>query len=310
LTDNRRSVVAMPRSGHPQRSRRSVAVATPPPQPRMRAAPTHSDTVSPGTAGAVACATRRSARRRAKDAATSAASRAAAGTFGGPQGGVEGRAGGASPSAASAQSATGTAAILAPVAAHAAAGGGSGPRRPLSVGARGAGTPHATVNPSRFTPPTTAVGCGGHPAPPLPPPDGSNTLDGAPSPPLVATAAAATPARPSPPRSPPPPGGSASPDRPSRPLVVAPAVHLHGGLRGEVMAVLSAGFEAFRDGAHWVTECNMVSRLFLDNTNVGRRLIRLGCLPGCADAETTADGTPVARVVPLPSGSPPRRAPV
>ena len=76
------------------------------------------------------------------------------------------------------------------------------------------------------------------------------------------------------------------------------------------MAVLSAGFEAFRDGAEWVTECNMVSRLFLDNTNVGRRLIRLGCLPGCADAETTADGTPVARVVPLPSGSPPRRAPV
>lgn len=48
----------------------------------------------------------------------------------------------------------------------------------------------------------------------------------------------------------------------------------------------------------------------MDNTNVGRRLIRLGCLPGCADAETTADGTPVARVVPLPSGSPPRRAPV
>ena len=80
----------MPPSGHPQRSRRSVTAAAPPPQPRMRAAPTHSVTVSPGTAGAVAFATRRSARRRAKDAAASAASRAAAGIFGGPQGGVEG----------------------------------------------------------------------------------------------------------------------------------------------------------------------------------------------------------------------------
>jgi len=79
------------------------------------------------------------------------------------------------------------------------------------------------------------------------------------------------------------------------------------------MAVLSAGFEAgfeaFRDGAEWVTECNMVFCHFLDNTNVGRRLTRLGCLPGSANAETTADGEPVARVVPLPSGSPPRRAP-
>jgi len=28
------------------------------------------------------------------------------------------------------------------------------------------------------------------------------------------------------------------------------------------MAVLSAGFEAFRDGAEWVTECNMVSTFF------------------------------------------------
>jgi len=91
----------MPPSGLPQHSRRSVTAAAPPPQQRMRAAPTHPATVSPGTASAEACATRRSARRRAKDAAASAASRAAAGAFGSPQGGVEGRAGGAFRSTAS-----------------------------------------------------------------------------------------------------------------------------------------------------------------------------------------------------------------
>ena len=78
-----------------------------------------------------------------------------------------------------------------------------------------------------------------------------------------------------------------------RDLVVAPALHLHGGLTGEVTAELSTGYERFEEGVESVSHIKLVKRLFLSNAVVGRRLIRLCLLPGCPDAasETLTEGT-------------------
>ena len=48
-------------------------------------------------------------------------------------------------------------------------------------------------------------------------------------------------------------------------------------------------------------------RLFLSAAAEANRVFRLGCLPGCADAAISAAGVPTQRVVPLPTGAPPRR---
>lgn len=63
-----------------------------------------------------------------------------------------------------------------------------------------------------------------------------------------------------------------------RDLVVAPAVHLHGGPGGEVTAELSAGRIQWVDGLNAYTVRNLVDRLFSWAPEDGGRLIRLGCL--------------------------------
>jgi len=45
-----------------------------------------------------------------------------------------------------------------------------------------------------------------------------------------------------------------------------------------VTAELSAGYEHFEDGVEGVSHINLVMRLLLSNSDVGRRLIRLGLL--------------------------------
>jgi len=65
---------------------------------------------------------------------------------------------------------------------------------------------------------------------------------------------------------------------------------------GGVEAELSAGLLLFVDGADYVTAKNLGMRLFVGVTNVGTRLIRLGCLPGCPKAAAEAAvGGPNAR---------------
>ena len=75
-------------------------------------------------------------------------------------------------------------------------------------------------------------------------------------------------------------------------LVVAPAVHMHSGLKGEVTAQLSAGYEQFEACVAVVPPVNLVKRLLLSQVDVGRRLIRVGVLPGRPDAsiEALAEG--------------------
>jgi len=80
-------------------------------------------------------------------------------------------------------------------------------------------------------------------------------------------------------------------------------------MRGDVTAVLSAGYEQFFDAEDSLTPRNLVGRLFLSAAAEANRVIRLGCLPGCADADLSAAGVPTQRVVPLPTGAPPRRTP-
>ena len=53
-------------------------------------------------------------------------------------------------------------------------------------------------------------------------------------------------------------------------------------------AELSAGYEHFDDGVEGVSHINLVKRLLLSNSDVGRRLIRLGLLQGCPDAASEA----------------------
>jgi len=105
-------------------------------------------------------------------------------------------------------------------------------------------------------------------------------------------------------------GGGASPTPPPRSLVVAPVVHLHGGMRGEVTAALSAGCEEFFDNEDTLTPRNLVGRLFLSSAADANRIFRLGCLPGCADATTSTSGVATLPIVTLPTGAPPRRTPV
>ena len=80
-------------------------------------------------------------------------------------------------------------------------------------------------------------------------------------------------------------------------LVVAPTVHLHSGpMGGGVEAELSAGHLLFVDGADYVTARNLVMCLFFGFNEVGTRLVRLGCLPGCPEeAAAAAMGGPHAR---------------
>jgi len=47
-----------------------------------------------------------------------------------------------------------------------------------------------------------------------------------------------------------------------------------------VEAELCAGHILFVDGADYVTAKNLIMRLFFGVTDVYKRLIRLGCLPG------------------------------
>lgn len=190
----------------------------------------------------MACATRPSVPLCSNDAAASGRRRAAATALKLPPVKVQDRRGGAYPSAASPPSAKGMAEILTPVAAHAAAGSGCGHWQPFSVGAPVAGSSHAKVAPRRLAPKTTAADPECHPAPPVPSPNVSNMVCGAPSETMFFTATAASPARPPPPRRHPSQGSFSAFARLSRPLVIAPPVHLHGGLRENVTAALSAKF--------------------------------------------------------------------
>jgi len=72
---------------------------------------------------------------------------------------------------------------------------------------------------------------------------------------------------------------------------------LHGGLRGEVPAELTAGYERFEDRVAGVTPTNLVKLLFMSKVDTGRRLVRLGLFPGFPDAaaDALADG-PVRRM--------------
>jgi len=63
-----------------------------------------------------------------------------------------------------------------------------------------------------------------------------------------------------------------------RDLALPPAVHLHGGHIGGVVAELSAGHHNFVDGRRQYTAMNLVSRLFFNKPEVGGRLMQLGCL--------------------------------
>jgi len=103
--------------------------------------------------------------------------------------------------------------------------------------------------------------------------------------------------------------GGTTPTPPLRSLVVAPVVHVHGVMQGDVTAVISAGYEYCFDAEHSLTPCNLVGRLFLRAAAEASRLIRLGCLSGCANEDICAAGVPKQRVVPLPTGAPPRRTP-
>jgi len=79
-------------------------------------------------------------------------------------------------------------------------------------------------------------------------------------------------------RTPAPPPAPPTRDALSAALVVSPAIHLHGGIGGEVVAEQSAGYHAFLDGEGSYTVRNMVPRLFVNKPDVGGRLIRIGCL--------------------------------
>ena len=80
-------------------------------------------------------------------------------------------------------------------------------------------------------------------------------------------------------------------------------------MQGDVTAVISAGYEYCFDAEHSLTPCNLVGRLFLRAAAEASRLIRLGCLCGCANEDISAAGVPTQRVVPLPTGAPPRPTP-
>ncbi|OSX79268.1 hypothetical protein BU14_0082s0033 [Porphyra umbilicalis] len=80
-------------------------------------------------------------------------------------------------------------------------------------------------------------------------------------------------------------------------------------MRGEVTAVLSAGYEEFFDNEDTLTPRTLVGRLFLSSAADGNRIICLGCLPGCGDATKSTAGVATPRIVPLPTGAPPRRKP-
>lgn len=94
---------------------------------------------------------------------------------------------------------------------------------------------------------------------------------------------------------------------PSRRLVVAPVVYMHGGHMGEPTADLSAGRSAFVHGVDAVTHRNMVLRLFFNSPDVANRLIHVGCLPGCADAASF--GGSILHAAVQPEGVQPHRSP-
>ena len=73
--------------------------------------------------------------------------------------------------------------------------------------------------------------------------------------------------------------------------------------------MLSAGYEEFSDNEDTLTPRNLVGRLFLSSAADADQIIRLGCLPGCADATTSTAGVATPRIVPLQTGAPPRRTP-
>ena len=89
---------------------------------------------------------------------------------------------------------------------------------------------------------------------------------------------------------PPPPAAQAN-------LVVAPTVHLHSGpMGGGVEDELWAGHLLFVDVQDYVTARNLVMLLIFGFNEVGTRLVRLGCLPGCLEeAAEAAMGGPHAR---------------
>jgi len=105
-------------------------------------------------------------------------------------------------------------------------------------------------------------------------------------------------------------GDGASPTPLPRSLVVAPVMHLHGGMQGEVTAALSAGYEENFDIEDTLTPSNLVGRLFLSSAADANRMMCLGCLLDCADAKTSSARVATPRIAPLPTGEPPRRTPV
>ena len=141
------------------------------------------------------------------------------------------------------------------------------------------------------------------------PPQGPSVLVSVESLKMVGAGGATSLPRVPPTRSVPKQDGGTNPTPPLRSLVVAPVVHVHGVMQGDVTAVISAGYEYCFDAEHSLTPCNLVGRLFLRAAAEASRLIRLGCLSGCANEDMSAAGVPKQRVVPLPTGAPPRRTP-
>jgi len=81
-------------------------------------------------------------------------------------------------------------------------------------------------------------------------------------------------------------------------------------MRGEVTAVLSARYEEIFDNDDTMTQRILVGRLCMSLAVDANRNICLSCLPGCADATMSTAGVATPRIVPLPTGAPPRRTPI
>ena len=290
----------MPPSGHPRRSQPAAnagaARRPPPPSPRS---------VSPlAEASARATDSNRGRRRRAANASYVAASAStAANTCDAPRG--DGRSG--------AHPVTGAVACRPPGGLEARGGrtAASGDHRaPTAVGAGSANVPQTPDTAGTTSPRPLSVAGGVDSSPSPLPPQGPGTHVAGDALQPVEAAGATSPPRICSTLPVPELGGGASPTPPPRSLVVAPVVHLHGGMRGEVMAALSAGCEEFFDNEDTLTPRNLVGRLFLSSAADANRIIRLGCLPGSADATTSTAGVATPRIVTLPTGAPPRRTPV
>lgn len=107
-------------------------------------------------------------------------------------------------------------------------------------------------------------------------------------------------------------GASARPppaEPPRGDLLVAPVVRLHGGHTGEPVGERSAGFLQFVDGVEAYTHRNLVARLFVNNPEIGGRLIRMGSLYSSVQRGGDTPGATAANVRPPPGDTrtPPER---